>query len=148
MKKSLLIALVGGMLLVPSTAQAKTTVVQPAYCWCVHTFTNQFTSDTAIGRAMRARWDSNFIWTIDWNKIKILRQRGIYDVERDGYINNGWCQSHKKLCKAAIACLIAAGGTTLLSTAPQSPGHGRITTFEALTAVNACTTAAIGAMVT
>lgn len=129
-------ALLGAMLLIPAAAQAR-----PAQnCWC-QVFTDHWSYPDKKGYAMRHR-TSRVMELRGVNRKKRAQVKGrIYDWSDNGALEQGYCKRHPKVCRAAAACLGAAG-----SYLAGAIGDGRITRAEFIQSAGVCGAAAATAL--
>lgn len=129
-----LVVLLG--LVVPSTASAAPKAhASWTACECSRTFAHQF------AHRPNARRRFNQVGAANWLSPKTLRRlrRGVYDYDRNGYVRDGWCSNHPKLCNMLKACLLAAGAVFA-----HDKVDGRSNAYATADAAAACAVAAAG----
>lgn len=125
---------VGLVLAAPVPAQAK-----PASGQCVcRTWAQQFMRDPGA----RSAFDQHLVWVISDAKKKRIKQQ-VYNYAETNAFDEPYCKRHPRICKAALACVIAGGGTY---SAARTSGASRKAAGRA--GAIACASAAATVMIT
>lgn len=127
-----MVALAAAALAWPAAAGAQTP------CSCL-LFARAFIGNHAAQRTFDREWRRTYAG--HEAQRKVIRRR-IYDWQKQGTFDQGWCKRHPKLCRALQACLIA-GGYTFVTGEALGESSWRAT----VQAGGACATAATTIMV-
>jgi hypothetical protein len=137
MRRAVLVVVVVGCLLLPAASGASATPAHASWtaCPCSRTFAHQFTLRPNARRTFNQVGAANWLSATTRRRIR----RGVYDYDKNGYVRDGWCSNHPKLCNMLKACLLAAGAVFA-----HDKVDGRSNAYATADAAAACAVAAAG----